>query len=563
MPSSDSEDFESADEGQSYEKKDRKKRLSSSNYSDNALESDQNVAKSAAQSSNVGKPADKQQDADGWDDFDIDDNDTNIATASDRNDNKSKSSVSTKPAVKESNTGWDDFDDWGQDDGYSNAPREPAKPKLAELDAELNAIKDKMAPTPAPAPAPTGGGWGWSMHSLLNTATAGITTLTSQVSQGITTVLETGIGAPEPEELARKASQIKESKPSSSSNTPSVEQVPESASAQSKDGDGAYLPFGNLISGVTKFVETTGPKVISGGLDTLETIGKKTMEILQDGDPGLVKKRAMLGLSSEDKPVLSQVLREAREKAEQEEDKTEGVVEEKRVVEVVNYENLFNDFDGPVYLEALKLLSSQTSMRIEEQKRTLDAANRQAMEETLEMVVEIYELPEKEEDEDDEPSPEGPKPDAFHERLQAATQDLSIKLQFQPVVKQYKEVLDWLSNTEDVTVDVIYKQAVSSLAQATSLSMHLYHKTSELILASKIRSTVDESTALSQLTVVLRKHISDLAAQFAEKLNSISADNKQQVNEYITNIFLEAGNSSTYLETAFQLALPIIQIGAI
>lgn len=39
MPSSESEDFESADEGHSVsDKKERKKRLSSSNYSDNALE---------------------------------------------------------------------------------------------------------------------------------------------------------------------------------------------------------------------------------------------------------------------------------------------------------------------------------------------------------------------------------------------------------------------------------------------------------------------------------------------------------------------------------------------
>lgn len=41
MPSSESEDFESADEGTgSVEKKERKKRHSSSNYSDNALEND-------------------------------------------------------------------------------------------------------------------------------------------------------------------------------------------------------------------------------------------------------------------------------------------------------------------------------------------------------------------------------------------------------------------------------------------------------------------------------------------------------------------------------------------
>jgi hypothetical protein len=51
-------------------------------------------------------------------------------------------------------------------------------------------------------------------------------------------------------------------------------------------------------------VETTGSRVLTGGLDTLETIGKKTMEVLQEGDPGLKKKRALFA----DRTVLSQVL---------------------------------------------------------------------------------------------------------------------------------------------------------------------------------------------------------------------------------------------------------------
>jgi hypothetical protein len=65
--------------------------------------------------------------------------------------------------------------------------------------------------------------------------------------------------------------------------------------------------FGHLMSGVssiTRLVETTGNKVLTGGLDTLETIGRKTMEVLQEGDPGLKKKRALFA----DRPVLSQVL---------------------------------------------------------------------------------------------------------------------------------------------------------------------------------------------------------------------------------------------------------------
>jgi len=53
-------------------------------------------------------------------------------------------------------------------------------------------------------------------------------------------------------------------------------------------------------------VETTAGGIVSGGLTTLETLGKKTMDVLQDGDPGLKKKRAYFFPDSE-RPVLSQV----------------------------------------------------------------------------------------------------------------------------------------------------------------------------------------------------------------------------------------------------------------
>lgn len=42
-----------------------------------------------------------------------------------------------------------------------------------------------------------------------------------------------------------------------------------------------------------------------GGLDTLEVIGRKAMDVIQEGDPGLHKKRAFL---SNKKPNLSQVM---------------------------------------------------------------------------------------------------------------------------------------------------------------------------------------------------------------------------------------------------------------
>lgn len=62
----------------------------------------------------------------------------------------------------------------------------------------------------------------------------------------------------------------------------------------------------NVMGNVLKFVESTGEMIVASGLNTLETLGKKTMDVLQEGDPGLKKKRALFSREP-DKPTLSQV----------------------------------------------------------------------------------------------------------------------------------------------------------------------------------------------------------------------------------------------------------------
>lgn len=200
-----------------------------------------------------------------------------------------------------------------------------------------------------PSSAQNWGGWGtWGVSSLLTTAT----TITKNVSQGLSTVIESGIGVPHPEELARLNKVERDSKAPDAS-LPSM----------NEDISNNTFGLGNWVSGVsqiTKLMEKTGNKVLSGGLDTLETIGKKTMEVLQEGDPGLKKKRAFLKID-QDRPVLSQILREAKEKMEEE----NKVLEEKQYAKKANYESLFDDHQGLVHLEALEMLSKQCEIKLE------------------------------------------------------------------------------------------------------------------------------------------------------------------------------------------------------
>lgn len=65
------------------------------------------------------------------------------------------------------------------------------------------------------------------------------------------------------------------------------------------------------VSNFTRLVETTGTSLFATGLDTLESIGKKTIDVLQQTDPGFKKTRATLvnplAGTSQEKVCLSQV----------------------------------------------------------------------------------------------------------------------------------------------------------------------------------------------------------------------------------------------------------------
>lgn len=611
MASSDSEDFESADEGVQLEARDRHKKVqrkTSTNDNDSGQESDTGSKSTEASlnrprlqgefANNAGSSSRKEplDPSEGWDDFDVDDDPVEklpedgpstskagVAGGSKKLDEKSETAAQpTKEAT--AGDGWDDFDDWDTADTSSNQ-QVPTNDESASSDRiqsatdRLSDLSVKESQDESDIPKSNSWGWsGWGVNSLLNTATAGISTITSHVSQGISSVstaLETSIGAPNPEELVRKQAKESEAAAASKDATAktSAQEAPEGGEEKHEEkrkeqgevSDGASA-FGTLISGVshlTKFVENTGTKVIAGSLDTLETIGKKTMEVLQDGDPGLAKKRAMLGLETGEKPVLSQLLREAKERAD-EEDK---IKEQKREAKEVHYETLFDDFGGLVHLEALEMLSKQLSMRIEELIKNAEGAKRQELKETLQQVSELCELPEADDEEEDPEENQVAPHERLENRLQEATQDVGIKINFDPIVNECAALLAWLNTppSEDpVNARAVYKRAITALAQSTALCVEVYHKTAELLLVKTRRSTADEADGLTLMTSVLMRFIRELATEFTKKLASMLPTNEDQtqVNTYITNIFLEAENSSTYIQNAFQLTLPILQIGA-
>ncbi|GLV35218.1 uncharacterized protein CBL_01633 [Carabus blaptoides fortunei] len=437
---------------------------------------------------------------------------------------------------------------WDNEADYMELPQEEKK----ENDLP---VLDKLADTTNKEHS-SGGGWGgwgnWGVSSLLSTATLGVSTLTSSVSQGISTVLESGIGVPDPEELARIHKQQKE-------------KMTEQSDEQEKSVDKSLSPgnsqigfgLGNFVSGVThitKLVETTGTNILTGGLDTLEVIGKKTMEVLQEGDPGLKKKRALLGIN--EKPVLSQILREAKDKAEEE----NKFLQEKHIARRPHYETIFDDYQGLVHLEALEMLSKQCDIKLETLLETYKGSALTDMQETMVQIKELCELPDEDEDS------EANDIETVREKIDSAITDLNIKITYEHFLETWTDIDSWLQNTNSIpNENEVHVKAIESLAQLTAIAVEQFHKAGELLLVKERRSTVDEADSLVQLTITVTGVIGVVAGKFSEKLNSSAngTSSSECVNSLITNIFLEAANSSSYVQDAFNLMIPVLQVGAV
>lgn len=359
---------------------------------------------------------------------------------------------------------WAEGDNWGiDDDAKSKSTTSDAK---SALDALTN--KDESSWS----------GWSnWGITSVLSTAA----NITTSVSQGLTTVLENGIGVPDPAELARIHKAEAESRRQAGEDEPIVEE-------SSEDN---FVPFGlgNFVPGVskiTKLVETTGTKVITRGLGTLETIGKKTYEVLQENDPQLRKKRALLKYLEGEKPVLSSILREAKERAE-----TENIDREKRhFAKKANYETMFDDYTGLVHLEALEMLSKQCEFKLESilsQSRDVND-----VQETMEQIKDLCELNTDEDDDEDNNF------DDLKSKMTTAIDEINIGITCEKVVETYEEVAEWIESTNSNNPDEIHSNAIENLAKLTAMAVEQYHKAAELLLVKEHRSTADEADSLVQ-----------------------------------------------------------------
>ncbi|KPP63369.1 protein FAM114A2-like [Scleropages formosus] len=449
--------------------------------------------------------------------------------------------------------------------------RRPENKPLAE--SELPSTDPKKEGDPANASAKTTvaqGGWGyWGSwgKSLISSASATV----ASVGQGISHVIEkaeTSLGIPSPVELS---TQVKEEE----------KEYHEASSEGNGQDTSAVSGALGMFSSLSNVVQSTGKTVITGGLDALEFIGKKTMDVLAEGDPGFKRTKGLMNRTT----TLSQVLREAKEREEKQTREEVSSETDKKA----HYGVLFDEFQGLSHLEALEILSRESEAKVKCVLTTLSGHELAQLKEELELIKDQFSLVEFDDEEVDEKKDDSGT--EFVKELTDALAELHIATAADKLDKARKSACEWVAevsalgqdskplenaseeeaqSTLDVpkawTAEDVHSSAIRSLAELTARSIEQFHKVAELILHcdSHQVTAVDQAKALSQITVILCKEILLLSKKFTSCLTSVGSHEKGDIlNPLITGVFLEASNSASYIQDAFQLLLPVLEMSHI
>ncbi|XP_058526180.1 protein NOXP20 isoform X1 [Ochotona princeps] len=429
---------------------------------------------------------------------------------------------------------------------------------------------------------PQGGGWaGWGSwgKSLLSSASA-------TVGHGLTAVKE-------------KAGATLRIHPVNSGSSEGAQSTPDNGVPETTDAAADPGPTGSppttpssgsrgMLSTLTNVVQNTGKSVLTGGLDALEFIGKKTMHVLAESDPGFKRTKTLM----ERTVSLSQMLREAKEKEKQ------RLAQQLTVERTAHYGMLFDEYQGLSHLEALEILSNESESKVQSFLASLDGEKLEVQKNDLICIKDIFAAKDLENEEAPEEPGAEEKGEEFARMLTELLFELHVAATPDKLNKAMKKAHDWVEEEQTMvsvdvaqeseqemkkedkeeksgssqekqkekrtkTIEEVYMLSIESLAEVTARCIEQLHKVAELILhgQEEEKSAQEQAKVLIKLTTAMCKEVTSLSKKFTNSLTTVGSDKKAEVlNPMINSVLLEGCNSTTYIQDAFQLLLPVLQV---
>ncbi|XP_044801919.2 protein NOXP20 isoform X3 [Bubalus bubalis] len=431
------------------------------------------------------------------------------------------------------------------------------------LEAEPGSeIPLKEQSDPAVDSSPRGGGWaGWGSwgKSLLSSASA-------TVGHGLTAVKEKA-GAT----LRIHSVNSGSSEGAQPHDENEVSQIADAAADQSPAESPPTSPSSGsrgMLSAITNAVQNTGKSVLTGGLDALEFIGKKTMNVLAESDPGFKRTKTLM----ERTVSLSQMLREAKEKEKQ------RLAQQLTAERTAHYGMLFDEYQGLSHLEALEILSNESESKVQSFLASLDGEKLEVLKNDLISIKDIFAAKAFENEENQEVQGIEENKEEFASMLTELLFELHVAATPDKLNKAMKKAHDWVEEDQTVvsvdvaeesedktekeekeekpenpeedkmkektnkTVEEVYMLSIESLAEVTARCIEQLHKVAELILhgQEEEKSAQDQAKVLIKLTTAMCKEVASLSEKFTNSLTTVGSNQKAEVlNPMINSVLLE------------------------
>ncbi|UJR30500.1 hypothetical protein I4U23_018032 [Adineta vaga] len=413
--------------------------------------------------------------------------------------------------------------------------------------------------------------WG-NLGSFLSTAKQSVTTLTSTVSEGFNAVIESveaNLGAPDPQQLAEMnlmAFKIK-------GETSDSEDEPEITNPQSQDIDSVTNHDGWLNALSLDKLTTTGMKVVSGSLDVLETVGKKTFDVINEADPELRGARRLVGKQKQ--PTLSEIIREVKN------DNETSTIGAKK--EMATFLQLFEKHQGLAHFEALELLSNQSGMVLQ----TMKSGN----EKVLEQIDNYFQIDDDDDDlaetnnklnslniTDDNDNQQVPSLDILSQKFTAYQTQLRSTVSVEKLLEVYESANEFIKEWDWMDTELDQKtladEAIDCLAILCARIIEYYRKTAELFLMG-CKSLTSFSIDIELLAIYEKQQkdfsnmlagIPNLFAKYMKQISTIPANGSDASmrcdskfkQKLLNQMFIQSSSSQTYASDAYILLKPII-----
>jgi Protein of unknown function (DUF719) len=225
-------------------------------------------------------------------------------------------------------------------------------------------------------------------------------------------------------------------------------------------------------------------------LNTLEGIGKKTINIIHETDPN-IKNRIKSIRNNKYESNLSEVLKEAREKTEENTLSSATSNSHQENVSKKKFEDHLDEHKGQMYLEALEILSKQSTLKIESLLAPLAGKALEKTQETLDEIEELCEMPSS------DTTDETFDIDSLSETLQKAVEDIGFEHNFDDLALCVKNSFLNIQSLEN-DPELLTSKASENFAILSSIFLKQFLLLAQSLVAQSRHSTADEADSISQ-----------------------------------------------------------------